>query len=113
MWACVRRMWRIASDLRCAYASSACTPSPGSMSTASFVFSQPTTKPFCMKGPAVSTWTIMVDQSAVAVGVRLQSASATAVCDCSRIYDHSRSRRSHVHVEDQDDGGPARRGGDV
>src|SRR5262249_21651180 len=37
----------------------------GSMSTASLVFSHATTKPFCMNGPAVSTWTIMVNQSSV------------------------------------------------
>src|SRR2546422_9069147 len=82
MWACVRRIWRIASDLRWAYASSACTPSPGSMRTASFVFSQPTTKPFSMKGPAGSTQTIMTAD------------------------DHRRSRRSHVQGLDQDYGLP-------
>src|SRR6478672_1221818 len=82
-------MCLMARPLRSANASSDATSSPGSMSTASFVVSQPTTKPFLKKGPTAWLSTIMVGD------------------------DLSRTRRPDVQLEDQDRGQRARRGSPV
>src|ERR1035437_1195465 len=93
-------MCRIVSLPRSAKASSPSTSSPGSISTASRVTSQPTTKPFLKNGPTACVSIIIL---LLWYGRRSDQWTFS--------NDHSHSRRSHVHIQDQDGGQSARRGG--